>query len=244
MQGRSSDGLAALTDKEKQTLRLIVRGHDAKSAARTLGLSVHIINERLRDARRKLAVSSSREAARLLLEHEGNAPETVVDQPIGAAEACPHCAEDEVRPTFRTRKGALIMTLALSLLALVAVPQIVAPPDGGTAPAARPAAEEPARAFLALLDQGRWDDSYAMTGASFHAQNTLQVWASASEQARRPLGAVRRRALLSAESVPVPPAGAEIVKFRTSFAYKPDAVETVSLAREHGQWKIVGIWIE
>lgn len=53
-------GIDALTEKEKQTLRLIVRGHDAKSVAVTLGLSVHTINERLRDARRKLAVSSSR----------------------------------------------------------------------------------------------------------------------------------------------------------------------------------------
>ena len=55
-----ADGYDELTDKEKQTLRLMVRGHDAKSAASELALSVHTINERLRDARRKLAVSSSR----------------------------------------------------------------------------------------------------------------------------------------------------------------------------------------
>lgn len=66
-----NEAVDALSEKEKQTLRLIVRGHDAKSTARTLGLSVHTINERLRDARRKMAVSSSREAARLLLEAEG-----------------------------------------------------------------------------------------------------------------------------------------------------------------------------
>ena len=66
--------LRSLTEKEKQTLRLIVCGHDAKSIARTLDLSVHTINERLRDARRKMAVSSSREAARLLLEAEGGTP--------------------------------------------------------------------------------------------------------------------------------------------------------------------------
>ena len=60
MSMRVEQGCRALTEKEKQTLRLIVRGHDAKSTARSLGLSVHTINERLRDARRKLAVSSSR----------------------------------------------------------------------------------------------------------------------------------------------------------------------------------------
>jgi DNA-binding CsgD family transcriptional regulator len=59
----ANDDFWALTEREKQTLRLIVRGHDAKSIARSLDLSVHTINERLRDARRKMAVSSSREAA-------------------------------------------------------------------------------------------------------------------------------------------------------------------------------------
>ena len=53
-------GFQSLTEKEKETLRLLVSGYDAKSMARHLGLSVHTINERLRDARRKMAVSSSR----------------------------------------------------------------------------------------------------------------------------------------------------------------------------------------
>ena len=62
-------GYQALTEKEKQTLRLIVRGHDAKSMARHLGLSIHTVNERLRDARRKLEVSSSRGARYRILFH-------------------------------------------------------------------------------------------------------------------------------------------------------------------------------
>ena len=52
----TNEAIEALSEKEKQTLRLIVRGHDAKSTARTLGLSVHTINERLREARRKMSV--------------------------------------------------------------------------------------------------------------------------------------------------------------------------------------------
>ena len=87
MDMRVKEALWALTEKEKQTLRLMVRGHDAKSIARSLDLSVHTINERLRDARRKLAVSSSREAARLLLEVEGDGsapiPEMSADKTIG-----------------------------------------------------------------------------------------------------------------------------------------------------------------
>jgi DNA-binding CsgD family transcriptional regulator len=78
-----AEGYPALTEKEKETLRPIVRGPDAKSTARHLSLSVHTVNERLRDARRKLSVSSSREAARLLFHSEGGDPEFLTDRTLG-----------------------------------------------------------------------------------------------------------------------------------------------------------------
>src|SRR3990167_863943 len=74
MSERMTEGYQTLTEKEKQTLRLVVRGYDAKSMARYLGLSIHTVNERLRYARRKMEVSSSREAARILLDKEGGGP--------------------------------------------------------------------------------------------------------------------------------------------------------------------------
>ena len=89
MTARATEGFHALTEREKQTLRLIVRGHDAKSIARSLDLSVHTVNERLRDARRKLSVSSSREAARMVLQAEGGRdpfdPKSSGDMQIGDA---------------------------------------------------------------------------------------------------------------------------------------------------------------
>lgn len=75
------ESIDALSEKEKETLRLLLAGHDAKSSARELGLSVHTINERLRGARRKLGVSSSREAARILGEAEGGGPNSPVASP-------------------------------------------------------------------------------------------------------------------------------------------------------------------
>lgn len=57
-------------------------------------------------------------------------------------------------------------------------------------------------------------------------------------------GAVISRTLLSQENLPAPPAGYEVVKFRTSYANKADAVETVSLARENGEWRVAGVTIE
>ena len=73
----------ALSDREKAVLRLLAQGHDAKSTACKLGISVHAVNERLRSARRKLGVSSSREAARLLASSELAVPNSLVDKKIG-----------------------------------------------------------------------------------------------------------------------------------------------------------------
>jgi DNA-binding CsgD family transcriptional regulator len=249
----------ALTEKEKQTLRLIVRGHDAKSIARSLNLSVHTINERLRDARRKMAVSSSREAARLLLETEGDGagspnPYLVGDEGIGEDGSCPWVDQGTTPINGAGRAyrhpwiiiGVSLMTLALGLLALTALPQVATtpPPTSITSPAT-PNSEivDTARQWLVLLDQGNWDESYRSTGSSFRKQNTAKVWSAVSEQARTPLGAVISRTFVSQENLPAPPSGYEVVKFRTRFANKTEAIETVTLDRENGGWRIVGVMI-
>lgn len=253
-------GFGALTEKEKQTLRLIVRGHDAKSIARSLGLSVHTINERLRDARRKMAVSSSREAARLLFESEGGAPSPTSPDLLGdvrIGEAASHVRVDQGRAPVSgagrvTRHpwiviGVLLMTFALGLLAFVALPQAAsAPPSTPVAADAKPNAEvvDAARQWLALVDQDRWDDSYRATGASFRKMNTTQVWADVSEKMRAQFGAAKSRTFLSEQYLPAPPYGYEVVKFRASYANKADAVETVTLDREDGVWHVVGATIE
>jgi DNA-binding CsgD family transcriptional regulator len=61
-----------LTARERQVLGLLARGYDIKSAAKELSISTSAVGDRLRQARRKLEVSSSREAARILVAHESN----------------------------------------------------------------------------------------------------------------------------------------------------------------------------
>jgi DNA-binding CsgD family transcriptional regulator len=251
----------ALTEKEKQTLRLIVRGHDAKSVARSLDLSVHTINERLRDARRKMAVSSSREAARLLFESEGGdpgsaTPDLLRDTGIGEA-ASPVGVDQGEAPVSGAGRisrhpwiviGVLLMTFALGLLALAALPQAAPTPPTPTAAAddAKPNPDvlEATRQWLALVDQGKWDDSYRATGSAFQKLNTARVWADASEKMRAQLGAVISRKFLSEQNLPAPPYGYEVVKFRASYTNKPNAVDTVTLEREGDAWRVVGMIIE
>lgn len=242
----------ALTEKEKETLRLVGTGYDAKSMARHLGLSVHTVNERLRDARRKLAVSSSREAARQLRELEAPTPELLGDKPLG--DAFPASAARKVhhrleRPGHMRRAGwivgGVIMSFAFALYALASLAggaQSV--PPASTATAAETATVASARQWLALLDAGDWKASWEATGKPFRDLNTSATWADVSQKVRAPLGAVTSRALIAVDHAPAPPHGYWLVKFRTSYANKANAVETVSLAWEDGRWKVVGCMID
>jgi DNA-binding CsgD family transcriptional regulator len=258
MNTTANQGYGSLTEKEKQTLRLIVRGHDVKSTARSLGLSVHTINERLRDARRKMSVSSSREAARLLLEVEhGNEGSAIPNFPghiKSGEDLAGHPPDEQAAPIIGAGRsirrlwiiiGGLSMVAALGLLALIAIPQAGSPPSHPETAASQsiPDVLNKARSWLRLVDEGRWDESYQATGSAFRKLNTAQTWAAVSERVRTPLGAVLTRTFLSEENLPAPPYGYEVVKFRTSFANKSDTVETVTLERESGVWRVVGVTI-
>lgn len=248
-------GLETLTEKEKQTLRLVVRGYDAKSLARRLDVSIHTVNERLRNARRKLEVSSSREAGRLLAAQEAGTAE-LAPQPLGSKElgddpAGAATADDGSTTRHRAMwiTGGIAMSIVLLSLALAAALQ-TAPAQPTTQPS--PAIESDsaastvladARAWLALVDAGNWQASWEATGNTFRKQNTLALWSSVSEEVRVPLGRVVSRELMSQDIVPTPPNGHRVVKFRTSFANKPDTVETVALVRDGADWRVVGYLI-
>lgn len=252
-------GYQSLTKKEKQTLRLIVRGHDAKSLARHLGLSIHTVNERLRDARRKLEVPSSRAAARLLLDTENQHPQNVADKQIGEApppgdvEQASASAPDLKRADRLAVAiaGVFIMSLILGLLALSLSSDAAGPstaaarsPTKASSALSESGVVHSARDWLVLGDQGRWKDGWAATASSFRQLNTVEQWTQVADKVRVPLGAVVSRTALSQESIPAPPAGVEVVKFRTSFVNKANVIETVSLAREGSDWRVVGIYVE
>ena len=74
-----------LNENEKEALRLLLQGFDAKTAAQEVGVTPNVINERLRSARQKLEVTSSKAAARMLAEQEGFDPKFFVSKNIGIA---------------------------------------------------------------------------------------------------------------------------------------------------------------
>ena len=58
--------LDRLSDRERDLLTLLAQGHTAKTIARSRDLSVNVVNEHLRSARRKTDAPSSRELARIV----------------------------------------------------------------------------------------------------------------------------------------------------------------------------------
>lgn len=136
-------GLSRLTEAERAVLRLLGQGHDTKSAAALLGISSHAVNERLREARRKLEVTSSRAAARLLLAAEGNLQE-IRDEFSGDA-ARPNSGLSNARSALSRRlvMGVIAMSIVVlgalvwALGAPAAAPRVVAtnPGNGAQVPA-------------------------------------------------------------------------------------------------------------
>lgn len=249
----------SLTEKEKQTLRLLLTGYDAKSMARHLGLSVHTINERLRDARRKLGTSSSREAARLVHEVEAQDPESLGDKGLGDAPA-PAAAQVTLQPArgdgnFRRAGwiiGGLVMTISLALLALSALSgpnqtpavPVAAAPTVSPTPASEAAAVEAAQRFLAKLDQDDWAACWQSAHQAFKLQNTVEWWAQASKQVRSNMGTAELRELATVNFIPAPLKGYWIIAFSANYSKKGKAVETLQMAWKNGSWKMTGITVE
>ena len=258
----TSQDIATLSEREKQALRLLLAGHDAKSIATALGLSVYTVNDRLRDARRKLGVSSSREAARRLAEREQGTPNFVGAKQIGDAVHAAMMASIERPAAVRSLDrrivwiigGLLVMVL---IIAVVALAIVVATPNVAPGPADRAVAAEPrlaetdvsaaARHWVGLLDDGRWDASWQAAGSTFRTQLTSAQWAETIQPVRQPLGRAASRTLQSTArttTLPGAPAGDyQVLQFQTRFANKSDAIETVVLSREQQGWYVDGYFI-
>ena len=93
-----------------------------------------------------------------------------------------------------------------------------------------------------MLDAGDWEASYAATASSFRKANTLKLWSDTAEKVQSGLGKTLSREYIGQDDVPSPQ-GITIVKFHTDFANRAGVVETISLVREDGAWKVAGIYV-
>ena len=121
--------LDTLNPAEREVLALLAQGHTAKTIVAATGRSVGAVNERLREARRKTGVGSSRELARLLARESrdriiGLAPPAGTPQPGGVA------APLGVPPARKERSIVMTLLTGGALAALLAVQSTPAPADG------------------------------------------------------------------------------------------------------------------
>ncbi|MBH5321271.1 helix-turn-helix domain-containing protein [Aurantiacibacter sediminis] len=179
-----ASGFASLTEKERETLRLLLRGHDAKSMAGELQLSVHTVNERLRHARRKLDVTSSKEAARLLYEQEARDPKFLGDKNLGDAWEGRDADDGEQSKDTETPRtgrgvwiiGVLAMIAAAIFLAVLAQPAAQSESDQSyeaVLVARDTSVEEAAREWLTIVDRYDWTASHEVAGEYFRENNSL-----------------------------------------------------------------------
>jgi hypothetical protein len=116
-------------------------------------------------------------------------------------------------------------------------------------PAAEKAAETAALSWLALVDEGRYAESWDAASAAFRSAVGKADWENAVRAARGPFGKLASRKLLGAKfttQVPGAPAGEYVViQYAATFAGGRTATETVTPMKEKdGAWKVSGYYIK
>jgi hypothetical protein len=110
-------------------------------------------------------------------------------------------------------------------------------------------AQKVAEQWLALVDAGKFIESWKATAPYFQRAVPEEQWALKGKQIRDSFGILVSRKLKSAhytKSVPGAPDGEYvIIQFDTSFARKKAAVETITPMKDtDGRWKVSGYFIK
>jgi hypothetical protein len=110
-------------------------------------------------------------------------------------------------------------------------------------------AQQSAESWLALVDSGKYAESWQEASQLFKAAVTLEQWQNAVRASRDPFGKVLSRKVTSAtytKTLPGAPDGEYVViKYGSSFEHKQAAVETVTpMMDKDGKWRVSGYYIK
>ncbi len=110
-------------------------------------------------------------------------------------------------------------------------------------------AQQSAGSWLALVDTGKYAESWQEAASLFKAAVTQDQWQSALRASRDPLGKLLSRKLKSArytKTLPGAPDGEYVViQYESSFEHKQSAVEAVTpMLDKDGKWKVSGYYIK
>ena len=115
--------------------------------------------------------------------------------------------------------------------------------------AAQDDARRRARAWLALVDQGQYGESWDTAAALFQASTSKEQWSAAAQRVREPLGQLSTRQFRAAEfrtALTGAPEGKYfIVHYDSAFAKKPSTREVLTLKQApDASWKVAGYFVE
>lgn len=197
---------ALLNERELEILRLLSAGHTVKSIAATLGRSEASINERLREARRKTGVGSSRELARQL------ATQKIWDEKIDlpAPDSPIHAPGQPPLQGHPWSKGRIVMLVALPAAAVGLLLTITSPThlnEAQPVAASVPAAQSPlAGRWLLDVDRMPADERPRSVTISF-SQLPDARWHTVVAIVRPDGAEMRAESTAAANGVPVPVTG-------------------------------------
>lgn len=106
-----------------------------------------------------------------------------------------------------------------------------------------------AEKWLALVDEGKYAESWKEAAEYFKAAVKQEQWEQTLQAGRKPLGKLVSRKVKSASyktSLPGAPDGEYVViQFETSFANKKSSIETVTpMMDKDGKWRVSGYYIK
>lgn len=196
----------ALTDSELQILRMLAAGHTIKSIAASIDRSEASVNERLRDARRKCGVGSSRELARML------DAQKIWDRKsdLSAPHEPPHDPDQPSPVEVRLTRGMIVMLITISAAAMALALSSANAPSETVAPKTALAATS-----KAMPHEGRWSlDVMGIPAAErpqrviidFHRESN-QTWTTRVEVVGADGTSMQSESTAATDGVPVPVTG-------------------------------------
>jgi hypothetical protein len=103
--------------------------------------------------------------------------------------------------------------------------------------------------WLAMMDAGKYAESWKAAAAVMRGAVTVEKWESTMKNVRDPLGKLESRKLQSATYTTLLPGAPDgdyvVILYETSFEHKATAQETVIMSREKDKvWRVAGYYIK
>jgi hypothetical protein len=129
------------------------------------------------------------------------------------------------------------------LFVMPALAQTSGTSPGAPATAMTPTPDERAKQWLSLIDDGNYGEAWKQAGASLQSRQNQAAFAGKLGGQRGPMGAMSSRTLKDVQLTKTVPGMRNgqyaVVRYDSAFAHQAAAIESVTLAFDHGGWSVI-----